>query len=158
MLHAMLKTVHLLSFVVWIGGMFFTLYCLRPALGLLEGPSRVRLMHGVLQRFFGFVAAAAALVLVSGVWLVGRAAQAAAQAGGRFNMPLDWYVMLALGLLMVLIFGYIRLVLFTRLTRAAGAQAWQEGAQVLGQIRNWVLVNLCLGVLIIGATQLGRMS
>ena len=48
--------------------------------------------------------------------------------------------------------------LFTRLARAAGAQAWQEGAQVLGQIRNWVLVNLVLGALIIVATQLGSVS
>jgi len=158
MLHALLKIVHLLSFVLWIGGMFFTLYCLRPSLGVLDGPSRVRLMHGVLERFFRFVVGAAALLLVTGVWMVGRAARAGAQAGVRFNMPLDWYVMLVLGVLMVLIFIYIRMALFTRLARAAAAQAWQEGAQVLGQIRNWVLVNLVLGALIIVATQLGSMS
>lgn len=158
MLHATLKIIHLLSFVVWIGGMFFTLYCLRPSLAVLDGPSRLRLMHGVLERFFRFVVVAAALVLVSGIWMIGRAAQAASQTGGRFNMPLDWYVMVLLGLLMVGIFGYIRIALFKRLARATAAQAWQEGAQVLGRIRNWVLVNLCLGVLIIVATQVGSVS
>ena len=158
MLHATLKTVHLLAFTAWIGGMFFTLYCLRPALGVLEGPSRVKLMHAALGRFFNAVVVAAALVLVSGLWMVGRAAKGATQAGVPFNVPLDWWLMLGVGVLMVLIFGYVRLRLFRRLTLAAQGQAWPDAARCLDHIRRWVFVNLCLGVLIIVATQFGAVS
>src|SRR5437868_11645695 len=63
MLHATLKSIHLLAMFVWLGGMFFTLVCLRPALGVLEPPPlRLRLMNAVLQRFFVAVAWAAALM------------------------------------------------------------------------------------------------
>ena len=158
MLYALLKTVHLLSIVIWVGGMFFTLYCLRPALAALDGPVRVRLMHATLGRFFKLVLIAAGLVLATGGWMMGLAAQAAVQAGGRFNMPLDWTVMAVLGIVMIVIFGHIRFVLFKRLERAANAQIWPVGAQALGSIRNWVLVNLVLGLVIIVVTRLGAVS
>jgi uncharacterized membrane protein len=158
MLYALLKTVHLLGIVAWVGGMFFTLHCLRPAVAALDGPARVRLMHATLARFFKVVLVAAALVLVSGGWMMNNAAQAAAQAGGRFNMPLDWYAMTVLGVLMIAIFGHIRVVLFRRLGRAVATQAWPDGAAALGSIRTWVMVNLVLGVAIVVATQLGSVS
>jgi uncharacterized membrane protein len=151
MLYALLKTVHLLSIVAWVGGMFFTLYCLRPAVAALDGPVRVRLMLAVLAGFFKVVIVAAALVLITGAWMMNSAAQAAALAGGKFNMPLDWYVMAVLGLLMVAVFGHIRFVLFKRLQRAVDTQA-------LGSIRSWVMVNLGLGVVIVVATQVGSVS
>ena len=53
MLHALLKTIHVLGVVVWIGGMAFSQFSLRPALAVLDGPARVRLMQQVFQRFFG---------------------------------------------------------------------------------------------------------
>ncbi len=158
MLYALLKTVHLLCIVAWVGGMFFTLHCLRPAVAALDGPARVRLMHATLARFFKVVLVAAALVLVTGGWMMNKAAQAAAQAGGKFNMPLDWYVMVVLGVLMVAIFGHIRFVLFKRLGQAVDTQAWPAGAAALGSIRSWVMVNLGLGIAIVVATQLGGVS
>jgi uncharacterized membrane protein len=158
MLYALLKTVHLLGIVAWVGGMFFTLYCLRPAVAALDGPVRVRLMQAVLAGFFKVVIVAAALVLVTGAWMMNSAAQAAALAGGKFNMPLDWYVMAVLGLLMVAVFGHIRFVLFKRLQRAVDTQAWPAGAQALGSIRSWVMLNLGLGVVIVVATQVGSVS
>ena len=48
MLYATLKALHLLSIIVWLGGMVFTLFFLRPALGVLSAPpDRLRLMHAV---------------------------------------------------------------------------------------------------------------
>src|ERR1700754_2634324 len=56
MLHATLKSIHLLAMFVWLGGMFFTLVCLRPALGVIEPPPlRLRLMNAVFRRFFAAV-------------------------------------------------------------------------------------------------------
>jgi uncharacterized membrane protein len=156
--YELLKTVHLLAIVAWVGGMFFTLVCLRPAAMLLDAPQRVRLMHATLARFFKVVLAAAALVLASGVWMIGRVAKATVQSGGQFNMPLDWWAMVVLGVLMVLIFGHIRFVLFKRLDRAVAAQDWPQGGQALGSIRSWVMVNLWLGVIIIVVLRLGAVS
>jgi uncharacterized membrane protein len=158
MLYAVLKTIHLLSIVLWLGGMFFALFCLRPALTLLEGPARVRLMHEVLRRFFDVVLVAAGLTLVTGVWMIAGNARAAYQAGVGLNMPLDWYVMAVLGMTMVAIFGHIRFVIYRRLQRAVAAQAWPDAAAALAGIARAVKINLALGVLIIVVTRAGTVA
>ena len=158
MFYAVLKTVHLLSIIVWIGGMVFAHFYLRPAVAQLEMPERIRLMHDVLGRFFSAVLVAAGLALGTGVWMIGRIARQMAQAGVKFNMPLEWIVMSLLGLVMLLIFGHIRFALYKRLTRAVTAAAWPAGAAALASIRTWVMVNLVLGVVIVAVTLLGVSS
>jgi len=155
MLYAFLKTLHLLAIIVWIGGMVFAHFFLRPSLGAFEPAVRVRLMHAVLGRFFSAVLAAITVTLVTGLWMVGQVAKQVVQAGAHFSMPLEWTIMATLGILMMLIFGHIRFVLYQRLSRAAQAADWPAGAAVLAQIRTWVLVNLGLGVLIVLVTLLG---
>lgn len=154
MLYNALKLVHVLSIIVWVGGMVFAHFFLRPAAQSLEPPQRVRLMHDVLQRFFAAVTAAVVLVLVSGLWMIGRAATQAVQTGGVFSMPLDWTIMATLGLVMIAIFGHIRFALFRRLQRAVAVSDWPNGAKALGSIRSWVGVNLALGVVIVVVTLL----
>lgn len=154
MLYNALQLVHVLSIIVWIGGMVFAHFFLRPATLTLEPPQRVRLMHDVLQRFFAAVSVAVVVVLGSGLWMVGRVARQAAKAGGSFAMPLDWTIMATLGLVMMALFGHIRFALFKRLQRAVAASDWATGGQALGSIRTLVGVNLALGVLIVAVTLL----
>ena len=154
MLYNALQLVHVLSIIVWIGGMVFAHFFLRPATLTLEPPQRVRLMHDVLQRFFAAVSVAVVVVLGSGLWMVGRVARQAAKAGGSFAMPLDWTIMATLGLVMMALFGHIRFALFKRLQRAVAASDWATGGQALGSIRSLVGVNLALGVLIVAVTLL----
>jgi uncharacterized membrane protein len=158
MLYATLKTLHLLSIIVWVGGMVFAHFFLRPAVAQLEVPERVRLMHDVLGRFFNAVLVAASLTLVTGSWMIGRIAKQTVQAGVKFNMPLEWMVMATLGVLMVAIFGHIRFALYKRLSRAVMAAAWPAGGAALASIRFWVQVNLVLGVVIVAITLLGASS
>ncbi len=158
MLYAALKAIHLLSIIVWIGGMVFAMYFLRPAVASLEAPQRVRLMHEVLGRFFNAVLWAAGLTLASGLWMIGRVAKAAVQSGGNFAMPLEWTVMAALGIVMIGIFGHIRFALYKRLSRAVTAAAWPAGGAALESIRTWVTVNLVIGVAIVVITLLGLAS
>ena len=158
MFYAALKTIHLLSIIVWIGGMVFAHFFLRPALITLAAPERVRLMHDVLGRFFNAVLVAAGLALVSGVWMIGRIAKQTVQAGVKFNLPLEWMVMSVLGVVMLAIFGYIRFALYPRLTRAVTAAAWPAGGAALASIRTWVTVNLAIGVVIVAVTLLGASS
>jgi uncharacterized membrane protein len=158
MIYAALKAIHLLSIIVWIGGMVFAMYFLRPAVASLEAPQRVRLMHEVLGRFFNAVLWAAGLTLASGLWMIGRVAKAAVQSGGNFAMPLEWTVMAALGIVMIGIFGHIRFALYKRLSRAVTAAAWPAGGAALESIRTWVTVNLVIGVAIVVITLLGLAS
>jgi uncharacterized membrane protein len=149
MLYSFLKLLHVFSIVVWVGGMIYTLFFLRPSLGTLEPPQRVKLMHDVLARFFKVVLVVSTLAVASGLWMVGRVAKAAVQSGGSFTWPTAWIVMTVLGVLMYLVFMHIRFALFKRLQRAVAASDWAAGGAALEKIRVWVTVNLVLGVAII---------
>ncbi len=149
MLYIILKTVHLLSIIVWLGGMAFAHFFLRPALQQLEPPQRLVLMRDVLQRFFAVVLVIIAAVLLSGIGMMGLVHKMAAQAGAKFSMPVSWMVMAVLGLAMMAVFGHIRFALFKRLDQAVNAKDWPAGGKVLGQIRQLVALNLALGVVIV---------
>ncbi len=149
MLMALLKALHVLAVVVWVGGMAFAHFCLRPSLALLEPPTRVKFMHAVLGRFFTAVLWSAGVVLVTGLWMVGRSARQVVQNGGQFIWPLDWVVMTVVGVVMIAIFGYIRWVLFKRLNLAIQASDVPAAAAAIAAIRPWVAVNLGLGTALI---------
>jgi uncharacterized membrane protein len=152
MFYAVLKTLHVLSIIVWVGGMVFAHFFLRPAVAALEPPVRLRLMHEVLARFFRVVLVASWLTLISGLWMLGRVARQVVQSGGQFSMPLSWTLMAVLGVLMVAIFMHIRFALHKRLGRALEAADIPAAGAALAQIRRWVSVNLALGILIVVVT------
>ena len=154
-LYATLKALHLLAVIVWVGGMAFTLFCLRPAARVLEPPARIALMHAAMRRFLAVVAVAIAVIFVCGVAMVAISWSTAARAGLRFNMPLDWYVMFAVFFVMLAVFVHIRAVLFVRLDAALREQRWADGASALGAIRWEVSANLVLGVFVTVLVRLG---
>ncbi|MCV2360314.1 CopD family protein [Paucibacter sp. TC2R-5] len=156
MIYALLKTLHLLAIIVWLGGMCFSYFFLRPAAAQLEAPVRVRLMHAVMGRFFKATFWASLLVLGSGVWMLGRVAKQVVQSGGVFQMPLAWTVMAVLGCVMVAIFMHIKFALYKKLSRSVGAEDWAAGGQALAQIRNWLAFNLGLGTLVVTIVTLLR--
>ena len=155
MLYAFLKAFHLLGVVVWIGGMAFMLFCLRPAARVLEPPARVTLMHAAMQRFFTVATIAIAVLVVCGAAMVAIAWSEAARAGLAFNMPLDWYTMIATFLVMLAVFIHIRNVLFRRLAAAVAASKWPDGAAALAAIRWEVSINLVLGTFVVFFVRLG---
>jgi uncharacterized membrane protein len=154
MFYAALKALHLLCIIVWVGGMVFTHFFLRPAVAQLDPPQRVRLMHEVLGRFFRAVLVVSLLTLASGVWMLGRVAKQTVQSGGNFDTPLAWTVMAVLGVAMVAIFMHIRFALYKRLSHAVALSDWPAGGAALAQIRTWVSVNLGLGVVVLLVTLL----
>lgn len=151
MIYTALKLSHVLSILVWVGGMVFAHFFLRPALAALQTPERLRLMHDVLGRFFKVVLLLSTWAVVSGLWMVGRVAKEAVQGGGAFHMPLAWTVMATLGIAMWLIFGHIRFALYKRLSRAVAAAEWPVAGTALASIRLWVTVNMGLGLLTVVA-------
>lgn len=155
MLYNVLKAVHVLAIILWLGGMAYTLFFLRPAVASLDAASRVKLMHDVLARFFKAVLWASTIAVASGLWMIGRVAKQTVQAGGSFVWPVEWVVMAALGIVMFLIFGHIRFALFKRLQRAVAASDWAAGGAALNTIRQWVAINLAIGVVIVAVTLIG---
>jgi uncharacterized membrane protein len=138
---------HLLGVIVWVGGMFFAHMALRPALAATvpEPSVRLRLMAATLGRFFGWVGWAVLLILLSGMMMM----LVAGGARGMFAVPPYIHAMLALGLVMMAIFGHIRFALFKRLQRAVAASDWPAGGAALASIRQSVLANLLLGVAVV---------
>lgn len=141
---------HLLGVVVWVGGMFFAYMTLRPAAASeLEPPHRLRLWRETLRRFFYWVWIAVAVILVSGLAMIG-------QLGGMAQARWHVHTMLALGLIMMAIFGHVYFAPFRRLTRLVTAQDWPAAAAALGQIRRLVGVNLVLGIIALVIALMGR--
>jgi uncharacterized membrane protein len=155
-LYASLKAIHLLAVIAWVGGMFFMLMCLRPAAHeVLEAPPRVRLMQATLRRFLRLVAVAVVAILLSGAAMIALVWRDRAAAGLAFNMPLDWYAMVALFLVMLAVFLHVRLALFPRVARAIASEAWADGGAALLAIRGEVAINLVLGVFVVVMVRLG---
>lgn len=154
MIFSALKLIHVLAVILWVGGMAFAHFFLRPSVQTLEPPVRLRLLQTVMKRFFSAVLIASLVVLVTGLWMIGRVAKETVQAGLSFNMPLDWTIMATLGIVMIAIFGHIRFALFKRLTRTVAASDWPAAGAAMASIRSWVFVNLCIGIVIVCVTLL----
>jgi len=148
-LHPVLLFLHLVSVVVWIGGMFFAYVCLRPtALEVLEPPLRLRLWRGVFGRFFVWVWCGVIVIVVSGMTMVGQY-----RAGA---IPPGVYLMMASGLLMIAIYMYVALIPYPALQGAVEREDWKAGGAALNRIRQLVATNLLLGLLTLGFASLGR--
>lgn len=140
---------HVLSVVVWVGGMFFAYLCLRPvAASALEPPQRLTLWAGVLDKFFPWVWASVVLILLSGLHMF--------MAMGGAAAPHYTRSMLVLGVIMMLIFAHVFFAPYGRLKRAVASQDWPAGGVALAQIRKLVGINLIIGLVVIVLVFLGR--
>jgi uncharacterized membrane protein len=138
---AMFKLIHLLAALIWVGGMFFAYVVLRPAaVEVLEPPQRLRLWDVVFYRFFQWVWGTVIALLISGFYMIYL-------YGGFPSTPRHVYVMLALGLVMMAIYGYVFFACYAPLKLHVGKQQWKEAGEMLGKIRKLIAVNLALGLL-----------
>lgn len=146
---ALFKLIHLLSVIIWVGGMFFAYVVLRPAaLEVLDAPQRLRLWDAVFGRFFGLVWAVVAALLVSGFYMIYL-------AGGIAHVPHYVHIMLALGLLMIAIYSYVYFACYVPLSLHVANQRWPEAGKLLGKIRVLIALNLTLGLLTVGVVIVG---
>ncbi len=148
---ALAITLHLLSAVIWVGGMFFAYVALRPVAGnLLEPPIRLALWSGVFKHFFPWVWLSIFVLLSSGVWMI------FAELGGMANVGSHIHIMLGLGVFMMLLFMHIYFGPFRRLQNAVIESNWETGGVKLNQIRVLIKTNLALGLLVIIIATAGR--
>jgi uncharacterized membrane protein len=147
--HTLLITLHVLAAALWVGGMATVQLAVRPAiLAVLHDPGqRQMLMASLLQKFFGLVLIAIAVLLLSGLAMIG-------QVGSLHAYPASVHAMIGLGVLMMVIFGHLRWALFPRLQRGVKDGDKPVAAKALNSIRLLVSLNLVLGVLAFGAALL----
>lgn len=147
-MRAILLLLHLSGVIVWVGGMFFAHFCLRPvAASQLPPPQRLPLLAAVLGRFFVAVMVSIVAILASGFAIMG--------ATGFGQAPIHWHVMSGIGLAMAAIFGVIYFLHYPRLKAGVAVQDWPAAGAAMNRIRILVATNLALGALTIAVATLG---
>ena len=141
---ALTYSLHVLAALIWVGGMFFAWMILRPAaITALEGPARLKLWVEVFQRFFVWVWIAVVILPISGVGLLQM------RFNGFETAPRYVQIMMGLYIVMVALFIRIQSLQLPELRKAVEAQAWAEGAAVMGRIRRLVGCNLIVGLVLV---------
>lgn len=142
---------HIISAVLWVGGMFFAHACLRPVVAdQLEPPARLKLWVGVFGRFFPVVWVSIFILLSTGYLMIFSIWQSMAAT------PVSVHIMNGLGIIMVLVFMHVFFSPYKRLKNAVLAEDWPSGANALAQIRMLVGVNIIIGVSLISVASAGR--
>ncbi len=143
-------SLHLLSVVVWVGGMFFAWMVLRPvAADQLEPPARLRLWRGVFGRFFPWVWAAILLIIASGTLMI-------MMLGGMGGVSLSVHIMLTLGTIMMFIFFHVFFAPYQRLKRCLDDNDIPGAGQQLASIRRLVGINTLIGLITIAVAVAGK--
>jgi len=110
---------HLLAAMLWIGGMAFSLFALRPAaIATLQPPQRLPLMSAAMGHFFRLVTGAVVVLLATGLHLI-------LASGGFAAARPGMHTMLGGALVMIVIFGYV----------AHGCYPVAAGDETIGQLK-----------------------
>lgn len=147
---ALALALHVLGAVVWVGGMFAIYVCLRPALGTLEPPQRLKLMQVTFRKFFPFVWLSILLLLGSGYWMIFMT------FGGMRNIGMHIHLMQGIGWVMIVLFLWLFHGPWLKLKRAVDAADWPAAGANLNRIRQIIAVNLPLGLLVVIIGASGR--
>lgn len=142
-----MEFLHLIATVIWIGGMFFNIFVLRPSLGIIEQGQRVKLGYTVLKRFLPFAWISIITLFISGIFL-----------GSNDTLIFTKHIIV---LFMVLIVAIISFILFPKLTSIVFQDKIQneqrkELIKINGKIVLLVKINLILGILVLLLTTILR--
>jgi len=144
-------SLHVLSSVIWVGGMFFAYLILRPIAAVqFEPPQRLTLWSNVFSKFFPWVWVSVVLLLGTGFWLIAN------KFGGMKNISVHIHIMMTMGVIMALIFMHVFFAPTRKLARAVSEQNWQEAGKNLAQIRMLIGVNLIIGLAVVVIATGGR--
>ncbi len=141
---------HILGAVVWVGGMFAAYVCLRPAAGPLETPQRLALWRRFFAKFFPWVWVSVVLLLASGYYML------LTTFGGFRGAPLYIHVMQGIGWVMIALFAWLFHGPWLKFKRAVDAQDWPAAGAEIELIRQIIMVNLPLGLIVVVIGGSGR--
>ncbi|HIJ82612.1 MAG: uncharacterized protein HW380_3957 [Magnetococcales bacterium] len=143
-------SIHLISAIIWIGGMFFANWMLRPAVENLDLPAKVRLWIDVLERFFSWIWVIVFTQPATGYWMVFY------ELGGFHHAGMHIFLMQIVGLFMIFVFFWVYFVLFKNMKRMAKEELFPEAGMYMMKIRRMVLLNLTLGSMVSTLAVVGR--
>lgn len=142
-------TLHLLGVIVWVGGMFFAHMVLRGAVSQsLEPQERLPLMQRVFDGFFSWVWLSVILIIASGYWMLFFV----------YTSEVTFWLgfMAVIGTLMAAIFVFIFAFPYQQLSSALKIHDMPKAVAAVASIRQLVLTNLILGLLITVVTIFGK--
>lgn len=143
-------SLHILSAVIWVGGMFFAYIVLRPVAAVqLEAPQRLTLWSNIFSTFFPWVWACVVILLGTGFWLISN------KFGGMKNIGLHINIMMSMGMIMCFMFMHVFFAPRRRLAQAVTDNNWEEAGKHLAQIRKLIGINLIIGLLVIAIATSG---
>ena len=142
---AVALALHIFGAVVWVGGMFAIYVCLRPALGMLEPPQRLRLMRVTFEKFFPWVWLAILLLLASGYWMLFTTFGGFAAASPYIHL-----------MQMIALFVWLFHGPWLAFKRAVDVEDWPSAGTSLNRIRQIIRVNLPLGLVVVVIGSSGR--
>ena len=147
---AYLVTIHLLSAVVWVGGMFFALIVLRPAAGPMDPAARLALWRRVFARFFPAVGVAVLALLATGHAMI------LVELGGFAAIGMSVHLMEGTGVLMSILFLVLLVGPYRAFLKALDAGTLPAAGRAIERIRWIIAVNLALGVATLAIAATGR--
>jgi len=147
-LTVILRFLHLLATVTWIGGMFTINLVLMPSLAAIDPPQRGKLLGAALERFKPLALGAMAVLLITGVLV--------APPRSLLNLSTPYGVALALKHLVVLAMVVIGLMVpfvispkMQSLAPAPGERPTPAFIQTQKQLSVLARVNMILGVVVL---------
>lgn len=158
-INVILDWLHLLATTIWIGGMAFNIWVLRPSLSIIEPAKRVKLVGTVLKRFIYFAWVSIGVLIFTGIFL-GRGASEVMLSS---NYGIALIFKHAIVAVMVVIVASVSFVFFPKLKMflsELNAKAYEatklppELTALLGKIVVLVKLNLTLGVIVLLVTAL----
>ena len=142
-MNAIAIALHVVAAVVWIGGMFFAYVVLRPSSTILEPSQRLVLWAGVFKRFFPWVWMSVVILILTGYWLI------ASWYKGLGNSPGFVHIMHLLGWIMTALFVYLYYGVYPGFKKAVSAENWHDAGETLARLRQIILINLVLGLVLL---------
>ena len=137
---------HLMASAVWVGGMFFAVLALRPALAETPAHERLNIWRGVFARFFVWVWVAVASLWGSGLWIV-------YSVYGGFGVVAPHVHLMTLGAAgMTVLFAYLFFGPYRTLKDAQDGTA----ALALASMRRIITVNLFIGLTTLAVGAIGE--
>jgi uncharacterized membrane protein len=133
----LLKAVHVVCAVIWVGGMFFAYVVLRPSMSVLEPIQRIALHTQVFRRFFLVVWHAMPLILLTGFAVL------FGLNGGMAKVGWNVHLMMLLGLIMSAVFLLIVFGPYERFRRTTDRAT---AAACIDRIRKLIGINLVIGI------------
>ncbi|MBI5643557.1 MAG: CopD family protein [Deltaproteobacteria bacterium] len=136
---------HLLSAVIWVGGIVFILYIAIPSSRQALGPNAGKLMGEISERFTPVANYSILSLVITGVLLTWIKGYFRGSASFESAQSTTLYLKYLLALLMIGIHFYRGLVLASKITAAESARKPALQKRSL----NLVIVNLWLGLIIL---------